>query len=103
MNGARSLVIICATVMFCFVLGTAVAVIRLTTSNAALGIITLCFTNLGVMIAALASFYKATMNQHKLETIETHTEGILNGEMEAKIRAVIQDVITPENLTSPPQ
>lgn len=86
--------------MFCFCLGTAVAVLRLSTdSNAALGLVTLFFTNLGVIVAALAAFVKGSANGVKLDSIQGHTDRLINGDMEAKIKAVLRDTVTAENLT----
>lgn len=101
-ENARNVLIICVTVMFCFVVGTAVAIVRLTTdNNAALGLVTILFTNLGIVIAALAALIKSNSAQNTAQdvndtvtSIESHTNRILNGEMERKVEEAVANVLT---------
>jgi hypothetical protein len=93
-NGSRNVLIVCVTVMFCFVMATAVAIVRVSHDNAtALSLIVILLGTLAPTIAALAVVIKGeSIKQTAVETNEK-VDRVLNGEMAAKIKAAYHEAL----------
>lgn len=90
-NGSRNVLVVCGTVMFCFIAGLSVAVLRFASDGpTALGVITVLFTQLGVTIAALTLVVKGEATKVVAADTNQKVDRILNGEMQEKVEQAVQ-------------
>jgi hypothetical protein len=93
-GGSRNVLIICGTVMFCFVMATAVAIERITNDNAtALSLIVILLGSLAPTIAALALVVKGESMKQTAEDTNAKVDRVLNGEMAAKIKKAYKEAL----------
>lgn len=102
-SGSRNVLVVCATVMFCFVMATAVAVLRVSHDNAtALSLVVILLGSLAPTIAALAVVIKGESIKQTGEDTNQKMERVLNGEMADKIKSAYQEALSEHESKKPP-
>ena len=91
-NGSRNVLVICGTVMFCFVMATAVAIVHIANDQAtALSLIVILLGSLAPTLAALV--VKGESIKQTAEDTNEKMDRVLNGEMAAKIKTAYKEAL----------
>lgn len=93
-NGSRNVMIICGTVMFCFVMATAVAIVHWANDpTTALTLIVILLGSLAPTIGALALVVKGESIRQTAEDTNNKVDRVLNGEMASKIKRAYKEAL----------
>lgn len=93
-NGSRNVLVVCSTVMFCFVMAAAVAVVHSASDGGtALTLVVILLGTLAPTIAALAVVVKGESIKQTAEDTNQKVDRVLNGEMAAKIKTAYKEAL----------
>jgi hypothetical protein len=96
MSVNKNVIIICATVAFVFILAFGLAVQDISkNTTTTISLLTLLFTQLGLLIAAIGTLIKTDKTKNLVEENSNQIDKIMNGEMENKILKVLNRVVPP--------
>lgn len=92
---------VCATVMFCFIIGAALGVLRFTQdTGSAIGVIGLLFTSLATTIGALSLVIRGEALKQATDDNSAKLDKVLNGDMhkivEQSVTKVLHSWLTDE-------
>lgn len=90
----KNVLVVCATVIFIFIGSFGYAIERLShNTTTTVSLLTLLFTQLGLLVAALGTFIKTDKSKQAAETAAANTDRMLNGDMETKIISVLNRIV----------
>ena len=102
-TGSRNVLLVCGTVMFCFIIAASVAIVRIAQDPAtALTLVTILFASLATTIAAFASVIKGEATNKVANQNADQLDKVLNGELTATIRKVLGEELVRHSIIEHP-